>query len=60
MKVYLVYEICDDFEEQTTCSYLREICSSPESAREVCEQLAAQLGIDASEDRFEIEEWSVH
>lgn len=50
MKVYLVYEICDDLEEQTTFSYLREICSSFEKAQQACLHL----------DQFEIEEWSVN
>lgn len=49
MKVYLVYEIIDDFEEQETYSYLREICSSLEKAQKFCQNL----------DHFTIEEWAV-
>lgn len=48
-KVYLVYEIIDDLEEQETYSYLREICSSLENAQKACQHL----------DHFEIEEWAV-
>lgn len=47
-KVYLIYDVCDNFEEEETNSYLLEVCSSIDIAKRVREQIAEDLAVKNS------------
>lgn len=51
-KVYLIYAIFDDLEDQTSYSYVEEICASLNRAEIVCKELVDAKIADYTYDNF--------
>ena len=50
MKVYLIHEIFDDFEDEITHKYLAKICSSMDSAEQARNELIQEFITQRTED----------